>query len=117
MQTEFTVLTEDKIKQKLAGYKSNYTKRVNAARTAKERKELEAKRDAYIGERETALREENRKQIQRRAGHLSWETRRANSAKRNAPRTETPAAKKPADQKRSQKKCHHSRVGIRVISK
>ena len=115
MQTEFTVLTEDKIKQKLAGYKSNYTKRINAARTAKERKELEAKRDAYIGERETALREENRKQIQRRAGHLSWETRRANNAKRTA--TETTATKKPADQKRPPKKCHHSHVGIRVISK
>ena len=77
----FTVLTEKQIVQKLAGYKSAYTKQVKAAKTARERKMLEAKREEFIGCIEHAIRNENRKAIQRRAGHLSWVTRRNNQAK------------------------------------
>lgn len=80
-EEKYVVLSEKEIKQKMAGYKSAYTKRINAAKTAKERKELEAGRDAYLACIENAMREEQKKMVQRRAGHLSWVTRRANQEK------------------------------------
>ena len=104
---EIRVLTEKQIKQKLAGYKSAYTKKVNAAKTAKERKCLENDREVYVAERLHELMEQNKKQVQRRAGVLSWETRRANIAKSNA----NPTAIK------QNKKSHGSKVGIHIVNK
>lgn len=113
---EIRVLTENQIKQKLAGYKSAYTKKVNAAKTAKERKCLENDREVYVAERLREIMEQNKKQIQRRAGVLSWETRRANSAKRNVKQVETKQTKKPVS-KTASKKSHSSKVGIHIINK
>lgn len=104
---EIRVLNEKQIKQKLAGYKSAYTKRVNAAKTEKERKCLENGREAYLAERLHEIMEQNKKQVQRRAGVLSWETRRANIAKSNA----NPTAIK------QNKKSHTSKVGIHIVNK
>lgn len=117
-QTEISVLTEEKIKQKLAGYKSHYTRKVNAAKTAKERKALESKRDEYIAERLAELNEQNKKQIQRRAGVLSWETRRANSQKRTVQPIECQCKKQAkAFEKKTTDRRRGSKVGVRVISK
>lgn len=80
-EEKYVVLNEKEIKQKMAGYKSAYTKRVKAAKTAKERKELESGRDAFIACIEKAIRDEQKKMIQRRAGHLSWITRKSNQEK------------------------------------
>lgn len=80
-EEKYVVLSEKEIKQKMAGYKSAYTKRINAAKTVKERKELEASRDAYLACIENSIREEQKKMVQRRAGHLSWVTRKANQEK------------------------------------
>jgi hypothetical protein len=113
---EIHVLTEEQIKQKLAGYKSAYTKKVNAAKTTNERKALEDGRFSYLAERLHEIMEQNKKQIQRRAGVLSWETRRANCAKRNVKPTETKQTKKPVA-KTASKKSHGSKVGIRIINK
>lgn len=113
---EIRVLTENQIKQKLAGYKSAYTKKVNAAKTTKERKCLENGREAYVAERLHEIMEQNKKQIQRRAGVLSWETRRANNAKRNVKQIETQQTKKCVS-KTTPKKSHGSKVGIRIINK
>ena len=79
---KYVVLTEKQIVQKMAGHKSAYTKLVKAARTVKERKHLESERDSYLGVIERAIRDENRKAIQRRAGHLSWITRNENKKAR-----------------------------------
>jgi len=79
-KTEIRVLTDEQIKQKMAGYKSAYTKKMNAAKTTKERKALEDGRFSYLAERLHEIMEQNKKQIQRRAGVLSWETRRRNNA-------------------------------------
>ena len=113
---EIRVLTEKQIKQKLAGYKSAYTKKVNAAKTTKERKCLENGREAYVAERLHEIMEQNKKQIQRRAGVLSWETRRANNAKRNVKQVEAVQAKNPVA-KTASKKSHGSKVGIRIVNK
>ena len=113
---EIRVLTKNQIKQKLAGYKSAYTKKVNAAKTTKERKCLENGREAYVAERLHEIMEQNKKQIQRRAGVLSWETRRANNAKRNVKQAETQQTKKCVS-KTASKKSHGSKVGIRIINK
>lgn len=75
---KYVVLTEKQIVQKMAGYKSAYTKLIKSAKTAKERKHLEDTREDYLGVIERAIRNENKKAIQRRAGHLSWITRREN---------------------------------------
>lgn len=97
---KYVVLTEKEIKQKLAGYKSAYTKRVDAAKTAKERKALEAGREAFIAHIEEGIRSENKKMIQRRAGHLSWITRKANQEKK-----ETCVCKKTSTKKSTKKSC------------
>ncbi len=115
-KNEIRVLTDEQIKQKLAGYKSHYTKKVKAAKTAKERKILENGREAYLAERLNEIMNENRKQIQRRAGVRSWESRRANSAKDTVRPTETKQTKKPVA-KTTTSKSHGSKVGIRIISK
>lgn len=98
----YVVLSEKEIKQKLAGYKSAYTKRVKAAKTAKERKALEANRESFISAIEENMRNENKKMIQRRAGHLSWETRRANQTK--VVHTKDTTCKKSLSAKKSNKK-------------
>lgn len=113
---EIRVLTEEQIKQKLAGYKSAYTKKVNAAKTTKERKCLENGREAYVAERLHEIMEQNKKQIQRRAGVLSWETRRANNANRDVKLTETKQTKKSVA-KTASKKSHGSKVDIQIINK
>ena len=100
---EIRVLNEKQIKQKLAGYKSAYTKKVNAAKTTKERKCLENGREAYVAERLHELMEQNKKQIQRRAGVLSWETRRANNAKRIVKQVEAVQTKNPVAKTASKK--------------
>lgn len=108
---KYVVLTEKEIKQKLAGYKSAYTKKVNAATSKKERKALEEGRDSYIALIESTIREENKKMIQRRAGHLSWLTRKANQEKSSACHTTTHACK---SSKSSKKTCCCS---VKVASK
>jgi len=105
---KYVVLTEKEIKQKLAGHKSAYTKRVSAAKTAKERKALEAGRDAFISAIECEIRAENKKMIQRRAGHLSWITRKANQEKT------TSCCKKTSSNKAVKKTCSCS---VKVSSK
>ena len=119
-KNEITVLTEEKIKQKMAGYKSHYTRKVNAAKTRKERKSLETARESYLADRLAEIVEFNKKQIQRRAGFLAWETRRANNAKRMAKAVAKPATPKAEKAEKTAKKqgrrMRHS-VGIRVISK
>lgn len=128
-KNEVVVLTSRQMQQKLAGYKSNYTKRVKSAKTEKERKALENGREAYVERMKKMLDEQNRKQIQRRAGFLSWKTRRANAvasrpAVEQIEKTARKAVKKVAkgvEQKRAgktaTKKCHSSCVGIHIISK
>lgn len=129
-KNEVVVLTSRQMQQRLAGYKSNYTKRVKSAKTEKERKALENGREAYVERMKKMLDEQNRKQIQRRAGFLSWKTRRANDAVASRPaveqteKTARKAVKKVAngiEQKRAgkpaTKKCHSSCVGIHIISK
>lgn len=105
---KFNVLTEKEIKQKMAGYKSAYTKMVKATKTAKARKALEDARETYLGAIESTILAENKKAIQRRAGHLSWETRRAN-ANKTVTRVNTATTKK--------QKTTKSRTAISVSSK
>ena len=114
-----TVLTEKQINQKMAGHKSNYTKKVQSAKTAKERKSLESKRDAYLAERLAEIMKENRHRIMVRAGYRAWDTRRANSAKCTVCNTETNTCKcNQTVAKTTAKRAHKgSKVGIRVISK
>jgi hypothetical protein len=100
-EEKYVVLSDKEIKQKMAGHKSAYTKRINAAKTSKERKELEAGRDAYLACIESAMRDEQKKMIQRRAGHLSWITRKANQEKVNAEAITTTCKKN----KTSKKSC------------
>ena len=109
-EEKYVVLSEKEIKQKMAGHKSAYTKRINAAKTAKERKELEAGRDAYLACIENAMREEQKKMVQRRAGHLSWITRKANQEKAVTKATTTSCKKN----KSSKKSCSCS---VKVSSK
>ena len=71
------VLSSEKIKQKLAGYLANYNRRLNKA-AGKEKRELEASRQEFMDERKAEILEQNRKAVQRRAGYLSWETRKKN---------------------------------------
>lgn len=75
------VLSPEKIKQKLAGYLANYNRKVNSA-SAKEKKALEESRGDFMKEREKEIFEANRKAVQRRAGYLSWETRKKNLAEK-----------------------------------
>ncbi|MBR4316262.1 MAG: hypothetical protein IKP65_04740 [Alphaproteobacteria bacterium] len=80
MKKEMTVLTEQKIKQKMAGYKSAYSKRIKAATNSKERSKLMKERDSFLASKEKEILDLNRKAVQVRAGKLSWVTRRKNEA-------------------------------------
>lgn len=102
------VLTEKEIKLKMAGYKSCYTKKINAAKTAKEKKFLEKNRETWLQEIEQRIVAENKKMIQRRAGVLSWETRR-----KNAQQSETVVAKKSSKKNRS----YSSSKSVSVVKK
>ena len=79
---KYVVFTEKQIVQKMAGYKSAYTKLVKSAKTAKERELLELERQGYLDAIEHSIRTANKKAIQRRAGHLSWITRKSNQEKK-----------------------------------
>lgn len=79
---KYVVFTEKQIVQKMAGYKSAYTKLVKSAKTAKERELLELERQSYLDAIEHTIRTANKKAIKRRAGHLSWITRKSNQEKK-----------------------------------
>jgi hypothetical protein len=72
--SKYEVLSETKIRQKIAGYKSAWTKRIKAAKPS-ERKKVYAKSVVELARVEKDIREFNKKQIQRRAGAKSWITR------------------------------------------
>jgi hypothetical protein len=112
------VLTEKEITQKMAGYKANYNRKVNAA-TGNERKALEDARDEFIANRENAIRTENQHNKMVRAGYLAWETRRANCQKRRVTDTQTTSAKKSTKKTTCtcKKQNKGSKVGIRIIHK
>lgn len=117
---EITVLTEEKIQQKMAGYKSAYTKKINSAKTAQERKALLDARDEFLANRLSEIQKENKHQIMRRAGVMSWETRRQNSQKRVVTSTPTKCTKctaKKETKPSTTRKNRGSKVGIRVIHK
>lgn len=80
MKKNVEVLSERKIQQKMAGYKSAYSKKIKAAVNSKERMKLMKERDSFLEEKEEDIRYQNRKAIQIRAGKLSWETRRKNES-------------------------------------
>lgn len=75
--SKYEVLSEAKIRQKIAGYKSAWTKRIRAAKPS-ERKKIYAKSVVELARVEKDIREFNKKQIQRLAGAKSWVTRRIN---------------------------------------
>lgn len=123
-QKQVHILTETQIKQKLAGYKSHYTKRVNAAKTAQERVALEAQREAYISERLAELNAENLHQFRRRAAFRAWETMRARQAEevnqlQNATikTTKVDNPSKPVVKTTKPSKSRTNKVGIRIINK
>lgn len=124
-QKQVHVLTETQIKQKLAGHKAHYTKKVNAATNIRERLALESKREAYIAERLAELQAENLHQIRRRAAFRAWETMRARNAeevtKTNGATTKMTAKvtkySKPADKTNRSSKSRVNKVGIRIVSK
>lgn len=74
------VLSEKEISQKMAGFKANYSRRINQAKSSKERAALENAKEEYLNSCMERIIAENKKQIQRRAGVLSWKTRRANQS-------------------------------------
>lgn len=74
----FQVLSNEQIKRKMAGYKSVYQRWINHAENKAERKKLCDKMESWLKEKYDGIMSENKKAIQRRAGHLSWETRRMN---------------------------------------
>lgn len=115
---EVTVLSEKEIRQKLAGYKANYNRELNKA-TGNERKSKEDARDQFFANIEKKIREENQHNKMVRAGHLSWETRRANMNKKcRVASTDTPCSKKDTGTKTTTtKRQKGSKVGIRVIHK
>lgn len=77
-ENAFPVLSEDQIKHKMAGYKSAYQRRINQTKSNSEKKKLCDGMELWLKEKYDAIMAENKKAVQRRAGHLSWETRRMN---------------------------------------
>lgn len=124
-QKQVHVLTETQIKQKLAGHKAHYTKKVNAATNIRERLALESKREAYIAERLAKLQAENLHQIRRRAAFRAWETMRArnaeevNQTKNVTTKTTAKVTKssKPSEKTNRSSKSRVNKVGIRIINK
>lgn len=72
--------SERKFVQSLAGVKSNYTKKINFAKSHGDRKAADRLRKecaAEIARRTAEFQEFSKKEVQREAGRKSWVTRRA----------------------------------------
>ena len=108
------VLSEKEISQKMAGFKANYSRRINQAKSSKERAALENAREEYLNSCMERIVAENKKQIQRRAGVLSWETRRANQSAGQAKVVKT-VAKASSESKKSNR--YSSSVKTTVVNK
>ncbi len=115
---DITVLTPEKIKQKVAGFKANYTRLINSTKNDDVRKTLEDEREAKINGFREKLEKENRHNRQVRAGIMSWETRRENSKKRKVTSTSTTPTKTAQPKTpTTPKKQKGSKVGIHVVNK
>ena len=79
-----TVMTERTISMKMAGYKASWMRKLNSEKTASGKKAIQAKMEKDLAERRQMLEEANRKAKWSVAGYRSWETRRANQAKKAA---------------------------------
>ena len=72
--------SERKFVQSLAGVKSNYTKKINFAKSHGDRKAVDRLRKecaAEVARRTSEFQEFSKKEVQREAGRKSWVTRRA----------------------------------------
>ncbi len=83
-QTMPTVMTERTIAMKMAGYKASWMRKLNSEKTASGKKAIQAKMEKDLAERRRELDEINQKAKWSIAGYRSWETRRANQAKKAA---------------------------------
>lgn len=83
-QTMPTVMTERTISMKMAGYKASWMRKLNSEKTASGKKAIQAKMEKDLVERRRQLDEINQKAKWSIAGYRSWETRRANQAKKAA---------------------------------
>lgn len=79
-----TVMTERTISMKMAGYKASWMRKLNSEKTASGKKAIQAKMEKDLAERRQMLEEANQKAKWSIAGYRSWETRRANQAKKAA---------------------------------
>ena len=95
------VMSEQQIKQKMAGYKASCKRRINAAKTTDEKRRLEAEMEKYVAEKQQEMLEQNRKARQRLAGYRAWETRRNNLKAANEARQVKDSARKESAKKSS----------------
>ena len=79
-----TVMTERTISMKMAGYKASWMRKLNSEKTASGKKAIQAKMEKDLAERRRELDEINQRAKWSIAGYRSWETRRANQAKKTA---------------------------------
>ena len=76
---EICVLSEEKINQKMAGYKAGYSRKVNQAKGA-ERAKLEKNRESYLAQCFDSIMNENKKAVRHLAAVKAWATRRGEVA-------------------------------------
>ena len=124
------VMSEQQIKQRMAGYKASCKRRINAAKTTDEKRRLEAEMEKYVAEKHHEMLEQNRKARQRLAGYRAWETRRRNieaaketrktrdaERKESMKKTAKPAASKNTAEKSACRKRYCSTKTITVKNK
>lgn len=113
MKKNAEVLSERKIQQKMAGYKSAYSKKIKAAVNSKERMKLMKERDSFLEAKEEDIRHQNRKAIQVRAGKLSWETRRKNESVKSHKSAEKHTCKSCSSKSSSKTNCKKIRITVK----
>lgn len=116
---EIKVMSEKEINQRMAGFKASYSRRINQAKTTKERASLEKNKLQYLNECMQRLVAEKKKSIQRMAGVKSWETRRANQSANEVKASETHhVVKSEKEQEPVAKKSRYSSsVKVKVVNK
>lgn len=112
---KMTVWTEQKIQQKMAGYKAAYTRMVNGT-TGKAREQLENNRETWLNEKLEAIQNENKErkhQIRVAAAYKAWDTIRSKKTRiTSTDKTQSKHSAKP----QTKKNHRGSKVGIRVIN-
>ena len=79
-----TVMNEKTIAMKMAGYKASWMRKLNSEKTASGKKAIQAQMEKSLADRRQELEQANQQAKWSIAGYRSWETRRANQAKRAA---------------------------------